>query len=226
MRPASPSSRGRPASHRERSGAGRIGTVVLVAIILGLYTRLFLVQVTQIPSESMTPTLLVGDHVLVNRFVYGAELWSEPIPSWLPMDSVGQGDIVVFRRQEGQRFIKRCMARPGDTIDLRAGRVRINGLPADFSIAQTAPSDFGPMTLPLDRFFFLGDHRRQSVDSRNWGGIPRQSLSGQAFLVFWSFRPGQDVAPSDNWGKMISVLDRALAWPTRTRWSRCLKPIR
>lgn len=221
-----PPGRGLPKTHIAKATRPRLPSVVLVAVILGVYSRLFVLQVTKIPSRSMEPTLLVGDHVLVNRFLYGAEVWGEPSPKWLPMAPVSRGDVVVFHRPRGEQTIKRCMGRPGDTVWMKAGELSVNGVSGDAPSIRTDHSDFGPSTLPLDRYFFLGDHRAKSIDSRFWGAVTRQRLSGRAFLVYWSFLPKTDVAASSNWGKMRTILDRALGWPARTRWHRCLKPVR
>lgn len=175
-----------------------------MAAMLGLFVRTFLVQVFAVPSPSMEPTLLVGDQVLVNKFLFAADRerdGSKP-PPWLPMRSVQRGDVVVFKGPDARfEFVKRCVALPGETIAL-----------------ETTDSE---ITIPLDHYFYLGDHRDLSRDSRHWGSISRRHLTGEAWLIIWSFQ-SKSLNPSGEgiWGMMKHVFDRTLG--CKPCWKRCL----
>ena len=190
-----------------RSFLAELPVLVLVAFVLALLLKTFLVQAFYIPSESMVPSLEVGDRVLVNKVVYSLR---EP----------ERGEIVVFRdnsdlqgvdsRSVGERvldfltsglgappserdFIKRIIGLPGDTIEVRDGVVFINGVPLEESLAtqggyllEEDQSDFPATVVPEDEYFMMGDNRRNSADSRSaLGTVPRDDLIGRAFVVIW-----------------------------------------
>ncbi|OEU53135.1 MAG: signal peptidase I [Desulfobacterales bacterium S3730MH5] len=175
------------------------GEAILIAVILALFIRTFVVQAFKIPSGSMQPTLLIGDHILVNKFIYGIKLpFSDSV--LIPIKDPERGDIVVFEFPEDTKkdFIKRVIAVPGDTIEIRNKKVYINNLPIDdpygaypnpHSMRGAArPRDnFGPVTVPPKSFFVMGDNRDHSYDSRFWGFVKQSAIKGKAFIIYWSW---------------------------------------
>lgn len=177
---------------------------LLWAVVLALVIRTFVVQAFKIPSGSMKPTLLVGDHLLVSKSSYGIKLpFSDRVI--IPLGQPERGDIVVFRFPEDRDkdFIKRVIALPGETVEVRNKQVYINGKPLDdpwghYSDRVILPpgiqprDNFGPMTVPADQYFVMGDNRDQSYDSRFWFGgkgglVPIQDILGRAVVIYWSW---------------------------------------
>jgi len=172
---------------------------LVVAILLALFIRTFVVQAFKIPSGSMLPTLQIGDHILVNKFIYGVHLpllnlWL--LGPWTPR----RGDIVVFKYpyDESRDFIKRVVGLPGDVVEIRDKQVHINGRlleepyaaykdAAVSSNLHSARDSFGPITVPEKKLFVLGDNRDHSQDSRFWGFLDLRKLEGEAFVVYWSW---------------------------------------
>ena len=170
---------------------------LLVALLLALFIRSFVVQAFKIPSGSMLSTLQVGDHILVNKFLYGLRL---PYPIEMPLVQWGQpqrSDVIVFMYPKDQTkdFIKRVVAIGGDTIEVRHKKLFVNGQPADdpyavFSeVGQERPvrDNFGPIEVPQDKLFVMGDNRDHSHDSRFWGFVDVHDVKGKAFLIYWSW---------------------------------------
>ena len=175
------------------------GEAILIAVILALFIRTFVVQAFKIPSGSMKPTLLVGDHILVNKFIYGVKIPFSNI-TLIPVKDPKQGDIVVFKFPEDPKkdFIKRVIAVAGDTIQIRNKKVYINHEPMEdphgtfmdpHSIpGQVSPRDnFGPVTVPRDSLFVMGDNRDHSHDSRFWKFVNLSAVKGKAFIIYWSW---------------------------------------
>jgi signal peptidase I len=169
--------------HRRRApkkGGGVIEFLVILLVSFALvfgFVRPFVVEAFYIPSESMTPTLRVGDRVLVNKFIYR---FKEP----------ERGDIVVFESVEGggEDLIKRVVGVPGDEISVRGGRLLVNGEPQrERYVNKKFPdtSSSAPTTVPQDHVFVMGDNRANSRDSRYFGTVPEKKIEGEAFLRFW-----------------------------------------
>jgi signal peptidase I len=219
---------------------------LLVAVIFATFARSFVVQAFKIPTGSMEANLLVGDHILVNKFVYG------PTASTLerlifPSRAVRRGDVVVFKYPLDPRrdFIKRCVALPGDRIEIRDKVLYLNGEPVDESAyvfhtdSRTYPSsvflsddyryrdNFGPLEVPEDELFFMGDNRDDSHDSRFWGAVPLEFVKGRAFAIYWSFEAEES---SVGWpgylGRLRQLARVLLQFPSRTRWNRSLRLVR
>jgi len=166
--------------------------------------RTFVVQAFKIPTGSMENNLLIGDHLLVNKMVFAPTL-TRLEQMLLPIDPVKRLDILVFKFPEDptRDFIKRVIGLPGDTVELKGKTVYINGkpleepyvrflfpddLPAGVGLAGTDPRrKFGPVTVPPDMFFMMGDNRDNSEDSRFWGFMPRSYIKGKALFVYFSF---------------------------------------
>lgn len=173
---------------------------IVIALLLALVIRTFVIQAFTIPSGSMMDTLLVGDYILVNKFIYGAEI---PFTSrHLPGIRLPQrGDIIVFRypQDESRDFIKRVIGVPGDTVQVRDNRVYINGRLLDEPYVRSGsfrnpPSNHcgyvyacDPIVVPLAAYFVMGDNRDNSQDSRYWGFVKRPKIRGKAFFIYWSW---------------------------------------
>ena len=175
------------------------GEAIFIAVILALFIRTFVVQAFKIPSGSMKPTLLVGDHILVNKFIYGIKIPFLNI-TLIPLKKPKSGDIVVFKFPEDPKkdFIKRVVAVEGDTVQIRNKKVYINDRPMEdpygthldpHSIRGAAqPRDnFGPVTVPPNSLFVMGDNRDHSYDSRFWGFVNLSAVKGKAFIMYWSW---------------------------------------
>ena len=172
---------------------------IIVAIVLALFIRTFIVQAFKIPSGSMKNTLLIGDHILVSKFIYGVKI---PFSNAtiLPVKEPRRGDIIVFRFPEepDKDFIKRVIGVTGDTVEIRQKKVFVNGRPLnhDYGIytdphvipGAVQPRDnFGPVTVPADKLFVMGDNRDHSYDSRFWGFVDMDDVKGKAFMIYWSW---------------------------------------
>jgi len=183
---------------RKKSVFREYAEAAAIAILLALFIRTFVVQAFKIPSGSMEPTLLVGDHILVNKFIYGVKL---PFihKTIIPISDPKRGDVIVFIYPEDKSkdFIKRVIGLPGDTVEMIGEKVIINGKPyADPHAYYSAhgktylPSEkahFGPITVPKDKLFVMGDNRDHSYDSRFWGFVSEAAVKGKAFIIYWSW---------------------------------------
>lgn len=172
---------GSPAgTQRRKKGGGPLEFVIILAVSFALVfgvVRPFIVEAFVIPSESMVPTLMVGDRVLANKFIYD---FTEP----------DRGDIAVFRSVggENENLIKRVIGLPGDRVAVRNGEAYVNGERLDEpylnqGLPDTSTSE--PTTVPENSYFMLGDNRGNSGDSRVFGPVPEDNLVGEAFLRFW-----------------------------------------
>lgn len=172
---------------------------ILVAIVIALFIRTFVVQAFKIPSGSMKQTLQIGDHILVNKFIYGIKIpyWRKTI---LPVKSPQKGDIIVFKFpvEPEKDFIKRVVGVAGDVVECRDKKLFINHKPVnhDYGVytdphiipAQVRPRDnFGPITVPDNSLFVMGDNRDESFDSRFWGFVDLKAVNGKAFIIYWSW---------------------------------------
>ncbi len=167
---------------------------LLIAFILAMIIRSFIVESFKIPTGSMRPTLMEGDLILVNKFIYGARIPFTDLR--LPVLRKPQkGDIIVFIYPENPKknFIKRLVASGGETVEIKNGTVYVDDKPLVDSVFNQRyyynRGDFGKegerITVPKDNFFALGDNSASSQDSRYWGFVPYRNLLGEAFLIFW-----------------------------------------
>ena len=198
---------------------------ICIAVILALFVRTFVVQAFKIPTGSMENNLLIGDHLLVNKFVFAPTMGGLERAA-LPIDPVRRGDILVFKYpQDPERdFIKRVIGLPGETLEVRNKKVYINGKPLDepyvhflFPPGERAPgdvrfdfsekSDYGPVTVPERHYFMMGDNRDNSEDSRYWGFLPADYIKGKALFVYFSFTEAEDggsgLLGSVRWGRLL-----------------------
>ncbi len=198
---------------------------IVIAVILALFIRTFVVQAFKIPTGSMEPNLLIGDHLLVNKFVFAPTV-SAVEQALLPVRPVRRGDIVVFKYPEDPErdFIKRVIGLPGETVELKQHRILINGQAVDEpyahymtrgsgglseSTSDDVRENYGPVVVPAGSVFAMGDNRDNSQDSRYWGFLPVQHIKGRALMIYWSF---------DGGGGSLNPL-------TQTRWARLLHQI-
>ena len=205
---------------------------ILVCVMFVIFSRAFVFQQSKIPSGSMMDTLLIGDYIMVNRFVYAPTSfdWERSI---LPLREIRRGDVVVFKQPDEPEvdFIKRVVGLPGDIVELRNGHLHVNGESIDEPYVleeyrrQDSRKNLGPVEVLPDQYFVMGDHRNQSADSRVWGQVPRSLMKGRALLIWWSYEelPGRIY---------MSLPERLGSWAgkvrhffTKSRWSRCFRLI-
>lgn len=182
---------------RQKSLTREYTEVLVIAVLLALFIRVFVVQAFKIPSGSMEPTLLVGDHILVNKFVYGIRV---PIANnvIVPVKSPKQFDIIVFQypRDRSVDYIKRVIGLPLEKIQIVDKKIYVNdkllkepyGYYSDPRIVPGPRDNFGPVVVPANHYFVMGDNRDNSSDSRFWGFVPSRDLVGEAFVIYWSWR--------------------------------------
>src|SRR4030042_2803619 len=172
---------------------------IIFALILSLIIKTFFVQAFKIPSGSMIPTLLKGDQILVNKFIYGTRVPLSDVKV-LEIREPRRGDIVVFEYPEdrGIHYIKRLIGLPGDTIEVINKAVFVTGEPftvppAQYEDPETLPSaisvrdNFGPVVVPPHSYFMIGANRDNSRDSRFWGFVDNAELVGNAVVIYWSW---------------------------------------
>lgn len=178
------------------------GEALFVALVLALVIRTFVIQAFKIPSESMLNTLLVGDHLLASKFAYGVKIPFSHVYIWQGKDPQ-RGDIIIFEypNDPGTDFIKRVIGVPGDIIEVRNKQLYRNGEPVkEDYIRFTEPDriqpirdNFGPVTVPQDKYFVMGDNRDNSMDSRFWGFVSRSAVRAKAWRIYWSWGGFDDI---------------------------------
>jgi signal peptidase I len=225
-----------------RSTAREYFEALLIAALFLGFTNTFVIKTFFIPSGSMEDTLLVGDHLFVNRFIFGpgsGEIGAPLLPARAPR----RGDIVVFRSPERPTvdLVKRLIGLPGDTLQIVNKTLFVNGQKVvddgyvqhkDARIFPSLPfldeqrrlrDNFGPLTVPAGYYFCMGDNRDYSYDSRFWGSVPERYLKGRAFLIYWSFGGGTSDGTWRGVGpKLREIANTVLGFATKTRWSRTL----
>jgi signal peptidase I len=172
---------------------------IITALILAMLIRTFIIQAFKIPSGSMIPTLLVGDHILVNKFLYGTKIPFSGKRVFM-FKKPEKGDIIVFKYPENpsKDFIKRVVAVEGDVIESKNKMVHVNGNKVNEPYAQHTDSsmrpmgieprdNFGPVIVPKNKYFVMGDNRDQSYDSRYWGYVDIKDVKGKALILYWSW---------------------------------------
>lgn len=209
---------------RDKSVFREYFEAICIAILLALFIRTFIVQAFKIPSGSMLPTLLIGDHLLVNKFIYGVRvpfLGNLLIPYKKPL----RGDVVVFRypKDKSIDYIKRVIGTPGDTVEIRTKKVFVNGQqvddphanissPAVLSAVSSPRDNFGPVQVPEGKIFVMGDNRDHSYDSRFWGFVDQDDILGKAFILYWSWDIDKSLFSFDRiasvrWGRLANIID-------------------
>jgi signal peptidase I len=230
---------------RRRSWLREYGEAILIAALFLRFANTFVVQTFYIPSGSMEDTLLIGDHLFVNRFIYGAASALEK--KLLPFRDVRRGDIVVFRSKEDPTIdmVKRCVGVPGDEIRVVDKQLFINGHAVDDAsytkhigsiVYKDVPAypwqlrrrdNFGPEVVPPGHYFCMGDNRDDSNDSRFWGPLPAHLIKGRAGMIYWSY--GGRMADEEQASaaeKLRQLGSTAAGFFTKTRWSRTFQMVR
>ncbi|MBU8910507.1 MAG: signal peptidase I [Desulfobacterales bacterium] len=174
---------------------------IIIAIIIAMFIRTFLVQAFKIPSGSMLETLQIGDQILVNKFIYGVKIPFTDGKTLIPVKDPQKGDIVVFKYPEdpSKDFIKRVIAKEGDTLEIINKKVYVNDNPVEgekyavYKTGEIIPGNFSPrdnlkkITIPENKLFVMGDNRDNSHDSRFWGFVDLKAVRGEAFMIYWSW---------------------------------------
>lgn len=202
---------------RKKSTVREYAEAIGIALLLALAIRTFVVQAFKIPSGSMLPTLQIGDHILVNKFIYGPRL---EIPltqislGRLPgLRAVEPGDVIVFvwPKDRTKDFIKRVVGVEGQTVEVRNRVIYIDGKPWDHPYAPfperrgraMGNDDFGPEKVEPGHVFVMGDNRDQSYDSRFWGQVPVEDIKGLAMVIYWSWNGPEGWVRWDRLGKLV-----------------------
>ncbi len=217
---------------------------IVIAVILALFIRTFVVQTFKIPTGSMENNLLIGDHLLVNKFLFAPTATSLE-ERLLPVRPIHRGDVIVFKFPEDPErdFIKRVIGLPGEKVELINKRIHIDGKPleehyvrfleppSDVTLASEVTSfdlreRFGPVTVPPGHLFMMGDNRDNSQDSRYWGFLPLSHVKGRAFLIYWSYESTTSEELVEGLGARLEQLGSvAVHFVTRTRWLRMFSAI-
>ena len=184
---------------KQKSTVREYTEAILVALLLALFIRTFVVQAFKIPSGSMLNTLLIGDHLLVNKFIYGIK---NPLngETWIPVKNPERGDVVVFKYpiNPEQDYIKRVIGVEGDEIEIKDKKVYVNGELQEesyaiyldnkiFTSAEQPRDNMEPTTVPENSLFVMGDNRDNSYDSRFWKFVDLNAVKGKAFILYWSW---------------------------------------
>lgn len=208
---------------KKKSVVREYAEAIAIAILLALFIRTFVVQAFKIPSGSMLPTLLIGDHLLVNKFIYGIRV---PFNGkvLVPLKDPKSGDIIVFKfpKDRSIDYIKRVVGVPGDKIEVKNKKVYRNDKLAEDPFAHftsttilpgsVSPKDnFGPITVPEGKYFVMGDNRDNSSDSRFWGFVETNDVLGKAMIIYWSWDIDKPLLSVDRfssirWGRLADII--------------------
>lgn len=225
---------------RRRKGQFRewIESLAFTVIFVLVFTS-YIAQATQVPTESMKPTILVGDHFFLDKVAFPAN-YPEVLRSFLPRRSVKRGDIVAFKSPTDGNipFVKRVIGLPGDTVEVRNKDLYLNGSimdePYKIHVDSTTYSpdgwtpeelkirdNYGPVTVPENSYFVMGDNRDNSNDSRYWGFVTRDELIGKPLFVYWSYESEPYIPGDKSFREWIeSYVLIAIHFFDRTRWFR------
>jgi signal peptidase I len=204
---------------------------IVICVIFVLFSRAFIFQQSKIPTGSMEDTLLVGDYIMVNRFIYAPSL-SNFEKTILPMRDIRRKDVIVFKfpKEPELDYIKRVIGLPGDVVEIRGGVTYVNNEKLDEPYVPEKYRDdysfMAPQTVPSSHYFVLGDHRNNSKDSRYFGFVPENLVKGRAFIIWWSYEEDRNDYQRRGFERIKSVLNKILHFFTKSRWERCFTIIR
>jgi signal peptidase I len=226
------------ASPPEKSIYREYYEALLIAVVFVNFARIFLFQAFKIPTGSMYDNLLIGDHIIVNKFTYGPQ-GGDSLEKLFAFREIERGDIVVFRFPKDRTidFVKRVIGLPGDEVMIRDKVVYVNGVPLDekyvvhddptvYQLHTRVPEpyrsrdQYGPLIVPKGHYFVMGDNRDRSNDSRYWGPVPRSLIKGRAFLIYWSFDAVPPPAGSPTSERIKELFRVVLHFFPLTRWDR------
>jgi signal peptidase I len=213
-------------------------SLAFTIIFILIFTN-YVAQATQVPTESMKPTILVGDHFFIDKLAFPGNL-PEVLHKYLPQRSISRGDIIVFKSPvEGNiPFVKRVVAMPGEIVEIRNKDVYINGRklkepykihvdPSVYHNDRWTPDDlkirdnYGPHTVPSHSFFVMGDNRDNSNDSRYWGFVKDDAVMGKPLFVYWSYESDPYIGPDRTFNDWLNgYLTIGMHFFDRTRWFR------
>ncbi len=191
---------------------------LVIAVILALFVRTFVFQAFKIPTGSMEPNLLIGDHLIVNKMAFAPTVTGFE-RAIMPSRPIHRGDIIVFKFPEDPErdFIKRVIGLPGDRLELRRKKILINGKPIDEPYVHflkppstaAAPllddltEEYGPVTVPDGQYFMMGDNRDNSQDSRYWGFMPQSYVKGHALFIYFSLAENASLPAGIQWNRLL-----------------------
>lgn len=206
---------------------------IVITAIIALFATTFVVQAFKIPTGSMESNLLIGDHLLVNKFVYGFHS-SSPLNKLTPYKELKRGDVIVFKYPLSPEvaYVKRLIGLPGEKVEMVGHTVYINGQPLKEEYTQyidpgSIYERYGPFNVPEGQYFAMGDNRDNSQDSRFWGFVPRDHIIGKALAIYWSYEtPRDEYLQTSLPDRLKQFADVFLNFVTKTRWRRTLKVIR
>ncbi len=200
---------------RNKSKIKEYSEAIIIAILIALFIRTFVVQAFKIPSGSMKPTLQIGDHILVNKFIYGIKI-PYVRKTLIPITEPKRGDIIVFIYpvDRTKDFIKRVVGIGGDVIEIKNKKIFLNGSPYDdthgvytdklvLPLSIQPRDNFGPVKVPEGSIFVMGDNRDQSYDSRFWGFVKLKDVMGKAFIIYWSWNGDDSNVRWNRFGKIL-----------------------
>jgi signal peptidase I len=222
---------GDPLEFRKSTAREYFESIVITAII-ALFATTYVIQAFKIPTGSMESNLLIGDHLLVNKFIYG--LGSGFPAKILPHREPRRGDVIVFKYPNSPEvaYVKRLMGMPGDSIEMKGRTLYINGQALQESYTQyidpaSVNQNYGPYDVPQGHYFAMGDNRDNSMDSRWWGFVPRDYILGKALVIYWSFEtPRDEYLQTSMPDRIKQFADVFINFFTKTRWLRTFKVIR
>ena len=226
-----------------------------ITVILALFGTTFIVQAFKIPTPSMEDNLLVGDHLLVNKFAFGAP--GSIIDVVLPLREIHRGDVIVFKypRDLSKHYVKRVIGLPGDRIHVMDSDVFVNGEALAEPYKQLIPNRYREdfpghlgssfyqqdgisgwyepfregkdVVVPEGKYFAMGDNRDNSADSRFWGFVPRELVVGKALIIYWSYESDPEAYRQTQVRDVLrQTVDLVRNFFGKTRWSRTFKIIR
>lgn len=204
---------------------------IVITAIIALFATTFVVQAFKIPTGSMESNLLIGDHLLVNKFVYG--LQSGWLAKILPYEEPKRGDVFVFKYPNNPEvaYVKRLIGLPGDKIEVKGRTVLVNDTPLTEDYTQyidprSVYDHYGPYEVKQNEYFAMGDNRDNSQDSRFWGSVPRDYILGRALVIYWSYEtPRDEYLQTSARDRIRQLTDVVFNFFTKTRWSRTFKII-
>ena len=198
---------------------------ILICVIFVVFTRAFIFQQSKIPSGSMEDTLLIGDYIMVNRYIF-SPAGTGLEKAILPARDVRRGDVIVFKYPEEPEvdYIKRVIGLPGEMLEIRRGYIYINGEKLDEPYIKEAyrmADSREPFKIPEGNYWVMGDHRDRSADSRVWGFVQRDLIKGRALLIWWSYTEGPNDINLRGMDQLKAIGSKVAHLITRSRWSRC-----